>query len=69
MLTQKVSASTGWIQTNWLEDILLTKYGPEVYDEWSKLKINASNIKFILIFKILKILYFMTTIYITVQAQ
>ena len=39
------AASTGWIQTNWMEDILLTKYGPAVYDDWSNLKINASNIK------------------------
>ena len=39
------SSSTGWIQTNWLEDILLTKYGPEVYDKWSRLEIRASNIK------------------------
>ena len=45
------SASTGWVQTNWMEDVLLTKYGPEVYDEWSNLKINASNIKIFLSIK------------------
>ena len=45
------AASTGWIQTNWMEDVLLTKYGPNVYDEWSKLKINASNIKIFLSIK------------------
>ena len=45
------TASTGWVQTNWMEDVLLTKYGPEVYDEWSKLKINASNIKIFLSIK------------------
>lgn len=39
------SASTGWIQTNWLEDIILSKNGPEVYDRWSQLSIQASNIK------------------------
>ena len=39
------SASTGWIQTNWLEDIILSKNGPEVYDRWSQLNIQASNIK------------------------
>ena len=39
------SASTGWIQTNWLEDIILSKNGPDVYDRWSKLSIQASNIK------------------------
>ncbi len=45
------AASTGWVQTNWMEDVLLTKYGPIVYDEWSKLKINASNIKIFLSIK------------------
>ena len=45
------AASTGWVQTNWMEDVLLTKYGPNVYDEWSKLKINASNIKIFLSIK------------------
>ena len=45
------SASTGWVQTNWMEDVLLTKYGPKVYDEWLKLKINASNIKIFLSIK------------------
>ena len=27
-------ASTGWIATNWLEDTILHKFGPSVYDEW-----------------------------------
>ncbi len=45
------SASTGWIQTNWMEDVLLTKYGPKVYDKWSKLKIDASNVKIFLSIK------------------
>jgi len=45
------AASTGWVQTNWMEDVLLTKYGPKVYDEWSKLKINASNVKIFLSIK------------------
>lgn len=39
------AASTGWIQTNWLEDIILTKHGPEIYDRWSNLEISASNVK------------------------
>lgn len=47
------SASTGWIQTNWLEDIILSKNGPDVYDRWSKLSIQASNIK---IFSSIKII-------------
>ena len=39
------SASTGWIQTNWLEDVILSKHGPEIYDRWSQLDIQASNVK------------------------
>jgi len=38
-------SSTGWIQTNWMEDLLLSKYGGDIYDRWSKLDINASNIE------------------------
>ena len=45
------SASTGWVQTNWMEDVLLTKYGPKVYDKWSKLQIDASNVKIFLSIK------------------
>ncbi len=45
------ASSTGWVQTNWMEDVLLTKYGPKVYDEWSKLKIDASNVKIFLSIK------------------
>ncbi len=45
------SASTGWVQTNWMEDVLLTKYGPKVYDKWSKLEIDASNVKIFLSIK------------------
>ena len=35
--------ATGWIATNWVEDILLNNYGPEVYDQWWKLEIQASS--------------------------
>ena len=28
-------ASTGWIATNWLEDLILSEYGSDVYDNWS----------------------------------
>ena len=44
-LHSESGASSGWIQTNWLEDILLTKYGTKVYDKWSKLEISASSIE------------------------
>ena len=36
-------ASTGWIATNWLEDIILTEYGVEVYDEWTNQDILSSS--------------------------
>ena len=51
-------ASTGWIQTNWLEDILLTKYGGEIYDQWSKLEIRASNVKIYSSLKVIEELIF-----------
>ena len=44
-LNSESAASSGWVQTNWLEDIILTKYGPDVYDKWSNLDIKSSNIK------------------------
>ena len=51
-------ASTGWIQTNWLEDILLTKYGGDTYDQWSKLEIRASNVKIYSSLKVIEELIF-----------
>ena len=36
-------ASTGWIATNWLEDLILNNYGLEIYDQWSKQEILSSE--------------------------
>ncbi len=36
-------ASTGWIASNWLEDIVLHEYGPNVYDRWSQQKITPKD--------------------------
>jgi alpha-glucoside transport system substrate-binding protein len=36
-------ASTGWIATNWLEDLILNDYGVEIYDQWSKQEILSSE--------------------------
>ena len=33
-LDSESGVATGWIPSNWIEDILLTRYGPEVYDDW-----------------------------------
>lgn len=30
----KSGASTGWVGTDWIEDIMLRTAGPEVYDQW-----------------------------------
>lgn len=44
-LNSESGAAQGLIQTNWLENILLTKYGPKTYDRWINLDIEASNIQ------------------------
>ena len=36
-------ASTGWIATNWLEDLILSQHGLELYDEWSNLNVLSSE--------------------------
>ena len=38
-------ASTGWIATNWLEDLILSEYGLETYDDWSNQNILPSENK------------------------
>jgi alpha-glucoside transport system substrate-binding protein len=39
--------ATGWVGTDWIEDIVLRTYGPEVYDQWAQHKIpfNSPPIK------------------------
>ena len=36
-------ASTGWIATNWLEDLILHQQGPEIYDQWSNQEIVSGS--------------------------
>ena len=36
-------ASTGWIATNWLEDLILSEYGSDIYDNWSNQDIVSSS--------------------------
>lgn len=40
-------AATGWVATDWMEDLVLRTAGPEVYDKWVKHEIpfNAPEIK------------------------
>lgn len=35
--------ATGWVGTDWVEDIILHKFGPEVYDGWVSHKIPFTN--------------------------
>ena len=36
-------ASTGWIATNWLEELILHEYGPDTYDDWLTQRIKSQN--------------------------
>jgi len=36
-------ASTGWIATNWLEDLILHQQGPVVYDQWSNQEMMSGS--------------------------
>ncbi len=36
-------ASTGWIATNWLEDLILHQKGPEVYDLWTNQELLSGS--------------------------
>mgnify|MGYP007000449023 CR=1 len=36
-------ASTGWIATNWLEDLILSEYGSDIYDNCSNQDIVSSS--------------------------
>ena len=35
--------STGWVATNWLEDLLIHHYGTEVYDKWYLQELKPSS--------------------------
>ena len=37
------SAATGWVATDWVEEIVLRTAGPEVYDKWINHEINFSD--------------------------
>lgn len=52
------SSSTGWIQTNWLEDVILSKYGTDTYDRWANMDIQASNEKIFSSIKVIDELLF-----------
>ena len=57
-------ASTGWIATNWLEDLILHEYGPDIYDDWSKQIITSQNNEITLsILNIGKLIFDENTVY------
>jgi alpha-glucoside transport system substrate-binding protein len=37
--------ATGWPATDWMEEVMLRKYGPEVYDQWYKHEIPFNDPK------------------------
>ena len=44
-LNSESGSAQGLIQTNWMEHILVSSYGPETYKKWSNLSIDSSNVK------------------------
>ena len=57
-------ASTGWIATNWLEDTILHKYGPDVYDAWSQQdKLSSSEEVTLSILDIGKLIFIEDAVY------
>jgi alpha-glucoside transport system substrate-binding protein len=37
--------ATGWPLTDWMEEVMLRKYGPDVYDQWTQHKIPFNDPK------------------------
>ena len=57
-------ASTGWIATNWLEDTILHKFGPDVYDAWFKQdKLSSSEEVTLSILDIGKLIFIENAVY------
>ena len=46
-ISMEHSGATGWVATDWVEDIMLRTAGPELYDQWVKHEIpfNQSSVK------------------------
>ena len=43
LLDYEYGESSGWIISNWLENIVLSNYGPEIYDLWSQSELKFSD--------------------------
>ena len=48
LLDYEYGESSGWIISNWLENIVLSNYGPEIYDLWSQNELKFSDDEIIL---------------------
>jgi len=48
LLDYEYGESSGWIVSNWLENIVLANYGPYIYDKWIKNEIQFSDSEVIL---------------------
>ena len=48
LLDYEYGESSGWIVSNWLENVVLSNYGPDVYDKWIKNEIQFSDSEVIL---------------------
>ena len=48
LLDYEYGESSGWIISNWLENIVLSNYGPEIYDLWSQNEVKFSDQEIIL---------------------
>ena len=57
-LNSESGSAQGLIQTNWMEHILVSGYGPEIYKKWSDLSINSSNVKIFSSIKFLGDIFF-----------
>jgi len=42
-LDMESGGSTGWVATNWLEDLIIHHYGPEIYDNWYSQALKPSS--------------------------
>ena len=48
LLDYEYGESSGWIISNWLENIVFSNYGPEIYDLWSQNEVKFSDQEIIL---------------------
>lgn len=45
------AAATGWVGTDWIEELVLRMHGPEVYDQWTKHQIPFNDERIVAAFE------------------